>query len=121
MSNMLAAAAATRVAETKLTTDDYMKLNVQFCAPTHAPIPIVLKRGRGARVWDVERKEYIDFLSAFSVVNQGHCHPHIVNAMLDQCQKLSICTSAFQNEVYPLVCQKVCEVSLCLKLQRGIF
>ncbi|OJZ83021.1 hypothetical protein ASPFODRAFT_89456, partial [Aspergillus luchuensis CBS 106.47] len=92
------------------TTQEYIALNEQFCAPTHAPIPIVLKKGQGARVWDIDGNEYIDFLSAFSVVNQGHCHPQILKAMMDQCQKLSLCTSAFQNESYPFLCKKVCEL-----------
>ena len=61
-------------------------------------------------MWDVEGKEYIDFLSAFSVVNQGHRHPKIVKAMTEQCEKISICTSAFQNEAYPVLCKKLCEV-----------
>lgn len=93
---------------------EYIALNEQFCAPTHAPIPIVLKKGQGARVWDIDGNEYIDFLSAFSVVNQGHCHPQILKAMMDQCQKLSLCTSAFQNESYPFLCKKVCEVSFAI-------
>lgn len=93
-----------------LGTEDYISVNAQFCAPTHAPIPIVLNKGQGARLWDIDGNEYIDFLSAFSVANQGHCHPQLVRAMIDQCQKLSICTSAFQNEAYPLLCKKICEV-----------
>jgi ornithine--oxo-acid transaminase len=96
--------------EEYLTTQKYMNINAQFCAPTHYPISIVLTHGQGARVWDVEGKEYIDFLSAFSVVNQGHCHPQIVKAMVEQCQRLTICTSAIQNKVYPLLCEKICKV-----------
>ncbi|KAL4971417.1 pyridoxal phosphate-dependent transferase [Aspergillus desertorum] len=93
-----------------LTTEDYVKLNARFCAPTHAPIPIVVERGHGARVWDIDGNEYIDFLSAFSVVNQGHCHPRIVEAMVSQSQKLAICTSALQNQHYPVLCKKACEL-----------
>uniref|UniRef100_A0A8H7N6F6 Ornithine aminotransferase n=1 Tax=Bionectria ochroleuca TaxID=29856 RepID=A0A8H7N6F6_BIOOC len=66
--------------------------------------------GRGAHVWDVEGNEYIDFLSAFSVVNQDHCHPRIVEAMLEQCQQLALCTSALQNKTYPLLCKKICDL-----------
>lgn len=69
-----------------------------------------MSRGEGAHLWDIDGNEYIDFLSAFSVANQGHSHPRIVNAMIQQCQKLALCTSAFQNETYPLLCKKVCEV-----------
>lgn len=100
-----------QVAKEMLSTEDYSALNRQFCAPTHAPIPIVLYKGLGARVWDITGKEYIDFLSAFSVVNQGHCHPRIVSALKEQCQKLTLCTSAFQNETYPQLCKRICEVA----------
>ncbi|KAL2108246.1 hypothetical protein VUR80DRAFT_4077 [Thermomyces stellatus] len=93
-----------------LTTDDYMEINDRFCAPTHAPIPIVLNKGSGAHAWDVEGNEYIDFLSAFSVLNQGHCHPRIVEAMVRQCQNLALWTSALQNETYPQMCQKICQL-----------
>lgn len=94
-----------------LSTEDYVHLNAQYCAPTHTPIPIVLAEGRGAHVWDIDGNEYIDFLSAFSVANQGHCHPRIVRTMMEQCQKLPLCTSAFQNDSYPLLCKKICEVN----------
>lgn len=93
---------------------DYMEINARFCAPTHAPIPIVLKKGLGARVWDVGGNEYIDFLSAFSAVNQGHSHPRIVEAMIHQCQSLALCTSALQNETYPQLCEKICKVAIRL-------
>ncbi|KAB8217739.1 pyridoxal phosphate-dependent transferase [Aspergillus novoparasiticus] len=99
-----------RAVKETLTTEHYLALNRQFCAPTHAPIPIVLSRGVGARVWDITGKEYIDFLSAFSVVNQGHCHPRIISALKEQCQKLTLCTSAFQNETYPQLCKRICEL-----------
>ncbi|KAL4982400.1 pyridoxal phosphate-dependent transferase [Aspergillus falconensis] len=87
-----------------------MNLKQQYCARTHASIPIILKCGHGARVWDIDGNEYIDFLCAISVVNQGHCHTRIVNAILEQGQQLAICTSAFQNEYYPRLCKRVCEL-----------
>ncbi|KAM5350042.1 hypothetical protein ACJ41O_006547 [Fusarium nematophilum] len=92
------------------TTEEYTKLNARYCAPMHSPIPIVLEKGAGARLWDIDGNEYIDFLSSFSVVNQGHSHPHIITAMVDQSQKLAICTSALQNETYPLLCKKMCDL-----------
>lgn len=96
-----------------MSTQDYVDLNKQYVAYTHAPIPIVLTEGRGARVKDLHGEEYIDFLAAFSVVNQGHCHPRIIAAMREQSEKLAICTSAFQNEWYPRLAKKMCDVSTC--------
>lgn len=95
----------------KTTSIDYLDLQARFCAPTHTPIPIVLAKGLGAHLWDIENNKYIDFLSAFSVAIQGHSHPRVVEAMTVQAQKLALCTSAFQNEHYPLLCQKICEAS----------
>ncbi|KAH7177105.1 putative ornithine aminotransferase [Dactylonectria macrodidyma] len=93
-----------------MTTEDYIDLNASFCSPTHTPIPIVLKKGLGARLWDIDGNEYIDLLSAFSVVNHGHGHPRIVDALVNQVEKLALCTSAFQNESYPVLCKKICEL-----------
>jgi acetylornithine/succinyldiaminopimelate/putrescine aminotransferase len=93
-----------------LTTEEYAELSARYCAPTHLPIPIVIQKGEGARLRDIDGKEYIDFLSSFSVANQGHSHPHIVKAMIDQCQKIALCTSALQNETYPPLCKKICDV-----------
>ncbi|WAO91475.1 Ornithine aminotransferase [Fusarium falciforme] len=93
-----------------LTTEEYAELSARYCAPTHLPIPIVIHKGEGARLRDIDGKEYIDFLSSFSVANQGHSHPRIVKAMIDQCQKIALCTSALQNETYPLLCKKICDL-----------
>src|SRR5688572_13305205 len=91
-----------------LSTQDYINLEERYAAHSLESLPVVLTRGQGARLWDVNGKEYIDFLSAFSVVNQGHCHPRILKVMMDQCQKLTITSRAFHNEWYPLLCEKVC-------------
>jgi len=82
-----------------LTAKDYMDRESRFGAHNYHPIPVVLERGEGIYVWDVEGKKYFDFLSAYSAVNQGHCHPKIVKAMTDQAQKLALTSRAFYNNV----------------------
>ena len=70
----------------------------QFGAHNYHPLPVVLDRGEGVFVWDVDGKKYYDFLSAYSAVNQGHCHPKIVGAMIAQAQKLTLTSRAFYND-----------------------
>lgn len=77
----------------------YMDREDEFGAHNYHPLPVVLERGEGIYVWDVEGKKYFDFLSAYSAVNQGHCHPKIVNALIDQSQKLCLTSRAFYNNV----------------------
>ena len=81
----------------KLTSSELMELENRFGANNYHPIPVVLERGEGVYVWDVEGKRYYDCLSAYSAVNQGHCHPKIVNALIDQAQKLTLTSRAFYN------------------------
>ena len=71
------------------TSRDYIDLEDKHGAHNYHPLPVVLSRGEGVHVWDVEGKKYYDFLSAYSAVNQGHCHPKIVNAMMEQASTLS--------------------------------
>ncbi len=70
----------------------------KYGAHNYHPLPVVLERGEGVYVWDVDGKKYYDFLSAYSAVNQGHCHPKIVGAMLEQAQKLTLTSRAFYND-----------------------
>jgi len=70
----------------------------KYGAHNYHPLPVVLERGEGVYVWDVDGKKYYDFLSAYSAVNQGHCHPKIVKAMMDQAQKLTLTSRAFYND-----------------------
>ncbi len=70
----------------------------KYGAHNYHPLPVVLKRGQGVYVWDLEDKKYFDFLSAYSAVNQGHCHPKIVNAMIQQAQTLTLTSRAFYND-----------------------
>ncbi|MEM8508296.1 MAG: ornithine--oxo-acid transaminase [Bacteroidota bacterium] len=81
-----------------LTSQDAMALENQYGAQNYHPLPVVLIRGEGVYVWDVEGKKYYDFLSAYSAVNQGHCHPKIINALLHQAQKLTLTSRAFHND-----------------------
>ncbi|MAM28802.1 MAG: ornithine--oxo-acid transaminase [Flavobacteriaceae bacterium] len=74
-------------------------LENEYGAHNYHPLPVVLQRGEGVHVWDVEGKKYYDFLSAYSAVNQGHCHPKIVNAMHEQAKTLSLTSRAFYNDI----------------------
>mgnify|MGYP001227496558 FL=1 len=74
-----------------------MNLEDQYGAHNYHPLPVVLDRGEGVYVWDCEGKKYFDFLSAYSAVNQGHCHPKIINALVEQSKKLTLTSRAFYN------------------------
>ncbi len=78
---------------------DYIEREEKYGAHNYHPLPVVLDRGEGAYVWDVEGKRYYDFLSAYSAVNQGHCHPKITAALIEQAQKLTLTSRAFFNSV----------------------
>jgi ornithine--oxo-acid transaminase len=75
-----------------------IELEYRYGAHNYKPMPVVLAKGLGVHVWDVEGKQYFDFLSAYSAVSQGHCHPKIVNAMVEQAQKLTLTSRAFYND-----------------------
>lgn len=83
----------------KLTSHDYIEKEERYGAHNYHPLPVVLERGEGIYMWDVEGKRYFDFLSAYSAVNQGHCHPKIVGAMVEQAKKLTLTSRAFFNNV----------------------
>ncbi len=85
--------------ETKQNSQYYIDLENNYGAHNYHPLPVVLEKGEGVHVWDVEGKKYYDFLSAYSAVNQGHCHPKIVNALTEQAQKLTLTSRAFYNNV----------------------
>jgi len=80
-------------------TQDYIDREDKYGAHNYHPLPVVLERGEGPYVWDVEGKRYYDFLSAYSAVNQGHCHPKIIQALIDQSKKLTLTSRAFYNSV----------------------
>ncbi|KAK9826410.1 hypothetical protein WJX81_000963 [Elliptochloris bilobata] len=78
---------------------EFMEREQRFGAHNYAPVPVVLERGEGVFVWDIDGRRYYDFLSAYSAVNQGHCHPKIVAALLDQVPRLTLTSRAFYNNV----------------------
>ena len=82
-----------------MTSQQAIDLENKYGAHNYHPLPVVLNKGEGVFVWDVEGKKYYDFLSAYSAVNQGHCHPKIVNAMIEQTKKLSLTSRAFYNDI----------------------
>ena len=82
-----------------MNTKDYIQREDKYGAHNYHPLPVVLDRGEGVYVWDVEGRRYYDFLSAYSAVNQGHCHPKIVGAMTEQAQKLTLTSRAFYNSL----------------------
>lgn len=83
----------------QLTSQEAMNLEDQYGAHNYHPLPVVLTKGEGVFVWDVEGKKYYDFLSAYSSLNQGHGHPKIVNALIEQAQRLTLTSRAFYNDV----------------------
>ena len=85
--------------ESTTKSEELMRLEAQHGAHNYHPLPVVLAKGLGAKVWDVEGKEYFDFLSAYSAVNQGHCHPKILKALTDQASRLTLTSRAFHNDV----------------------
>lgn len=82
---------------THISSEEAIRLEFEYSAHNYHPLPVVLERGLGIRVWDPEGAEYYDFLSAYSAVNQGHCHPRILQALFDQAQKITLTSRAFYN------------------------
>jgi ornithine--oxo-acid transaminase len=92
------------------TTELIQKEN-QFGAKNYKPLDVVLSRGEGIWVWDVEGNKYLDCLSAYSAVNQGHCHPKIYQAMMEQAKKLTLTSRAFRNDQLALLYEELCELT----------
>ena len=84
--------------ETRLNSDQLIALEDKYGAHNYHPLPVVLEKGEGVYLWDVEGKKYFDFLSAYSAVNQGHCHPRIIQALIDQAKTLTLTSRAFYND-----------------------
>ena len=97
------------VQSTASRTDYFIDLENQFGAHNYHPLPVVLKEGKGVFVWDVNGKKYYDFLSAYSAVNQGHCHPKIIQALTEQAQKLTLTSRAFHSEQLAIFAQFITE------------
>ena len=92
-------------------TQDYIRLENEYGARNYEPLDVVLTRGRGIWVWDVEGNKYLDFLSAYSAVNQGHCHPKIAAVMKEQLDKLTLTSRAFRNDQLGLLYKELCELT----------
>ena len=86
------------VQSTASQTDYFIHLEDQYGAHNYHPLPVVLTRGEGIYVWDVEERKYFDFLSAYSAVNQGHCHPKIIQSLIEQAQRLTLTSRAFHSD-----------------------
>lgn len=94
-----------------MNTQGYIELEDKYGAHNYKPLSVVLSEGKGVWVWDVEGKKYLDCLSAYSAVNQGHCHPRIVKAMVDQAQKIALTSRAFRNDKLGLLYKKLVDLT----------
>ncbi len=94
--------------EKKRATQDYIALEEQYGAHNYHPLDVVVARGEGCWVWDVEDKKYLDFLAAYSAVNQGHCHPEILNAAIGQARQVTLTSRAFRNDQLGPFYQQIC-------------
>lgn len=92
-------------------SQEYLHLEEQYGARNYKPLDVVLNRGEGVWVWDVEGNKYLDCLSAYSAVNQGHCHPKIMETMIEQAQKLTLTSRAFRNDQLGLFYRDLCELT----------
>ncbi|MEG2121368.1 MAG: aminotransferase class III-fold pyridoxal phosphate-dependent enzyme, partial [Rikenellaceae bacterium] len=81
-------------------TNEFIEREERFGAHNYHPLPVVLERGEGVFMWDVNGKRYFDFLSGYSAINQGHCHPKIVAALIAQAQKLALTSRAFHASIF---------------------
>ena len=94
-----------------LTTKECIKLEDIYGAHNYKPLDVVLTKGSGIWVEDVEGKKYMDFLAAYSALNQGHCHPRLVKVMQEQCSRLALTSRAFRNDQLPLLAKELCELT----------
>jgi ornithine--oxo-acid transaminase len=92
-------------------TRQYIELEEKYGAHNYKPLDVVLSRGQGVWVWDVEGKKYLDCLASYSAVNQGHCHPRIMETMIEQCRKLTLTSRAFRNDQLGLLYEELCSLT----------
>ena len=97
----------TELIERPLHTHDYVELENQYGAHNYHPLDVVIERAEGVWVYDVEGKRYLDCLAAYSAVNQGHCHPRILQALEEQARKVTLTSRAFRNQQLPLLCKEL--------------
>ena len=94
-----------------MNSQEYIRLEETFGAHNYKPLDVVLTRGQGIWVWDVDGNRYLDCLSAYSAVNQGHCHPKIMNTLIEQAQRLTLTSRAFRNDQLGLFYKELCELT----------
>ncbi len=94
-----------------MNAQDYILLEDTYGAHNYKPLDVVIERGEGAWVWDVEGRRYLDCLSAYSALNQGHCHPRILQALVEQAGRLTLTSRAFRNDQLPLLEKELCELT----------
>jgi ornithine--oxo-acid transaminase len=114
VSRMSPALSESNVAEqegAKVNTRDYIQLENEYGAMNYQPLDVVLTRGQGIWVWDVEGNKYLDFLAAYSAVNQGHCHPKILATLREQAERLTLTSRAFRNDQLPFFYKELCELT----------
>ncbi|MHB1922620.1 MAG: aminotransferase class III-fold pyridoxal phosphate-dependent enzyme, partial [Chitinophagaceae bacterium] len=91
-------------------TQEYLTIEEKYGAHNYHPLPVVLNRGEGVFLWDIDGRRYYDFLSGYSAVNQGHCHPKIINSLISQAQKLTLTSRAFHNDLMGEYCRYITEL-----------
>ena len=94
-----------------IVTEEYIAIEERYGAHNYHPLDVVLTRGQGVWVEDVDGKRYMDFLAAYSALNQGHCHPRLVKAMVDQASRLTLTSRAFRNDQLPFLAKELCELT----------
>lgn len=97
-------------------TTDFIAIAQRLGAHNYQPLDVVLTRGEGVWLWDVDGNKYLDCLSAYSAVNQGHCHPRILQTMVDQAKRLTLTSRAFRNDQLPLLYEDLAELTGCQKI-----
>lgn len=105
-----------------MNTQDYIDLEEKYGAHNYHPLDVVINRAEGVWVWDVEGNRYLDCLSAYSALNQGHVHPRILNAMVEQAKKVTLTSRAFRNDQLPLFYKEISELTgyeMCLPMNSG--
>ncbi|MCX7833019.1 MAG: ornithine--oxo-acid transaminase [Ignavibacteria bacterium] len=94
-----------------MNTQEIINIEEQYGAHNYHPLDVVIERAKGIWVWDVDGRKYMDCLAAYSAVNQGHCHPRIVNALKEQAEKVTLTSRAFRNAQLPFLCKELCELT----------
>ena len=94
-----------------MNTKEFIAIEDQYGARNYKPLDVVITHGKGVWVEDVDGKRYMDFLAAYSALNQGHCHPRLLEVMKKQMEKLALTSRAFRNDQLPLLAKELCELT----------